>query len=209
MQNILSSFQHLFISASKPGDECAEINSGHAPTMKSLQTGKSSPETYSMSEIGNSGSQKTNAGSRFEKHNPGATAPTYRAGAENPEETSQVIVDAFLQHIYRNEINSLQSDIEAGFRCDDTYKVGGKSMTPFQYAMWQGNADAMKVLLPHTSRNHIVLAFLEAHDASFQERVKILPAAKEILGTLESQSGWKYPLAQCANFIERIEARFR
>jgi hypothetical protein len=205
MQNIISSFQQFFTPASKPGDEYVEENSGQAPTLKSLQTGKFRPETCSMSEIG-----KNSSGARSDQHDSDATPPIYRVGRTwNVEETSQITVDVFLQHIHRDEINSLQSDIEAGFQCDDTYQIGGKSMTPFQYAMWQGNADAMKVLLPHTSRNHIVLAFLEAHEASHQELAKILPAAKKILATLKSQSDWKHPVAQCANFIERIEEKSR
>ena len=210
MQNILSSFQHLFISASKPGDACVEKNSRLAPTVKSLQTGTCLPESYSMSETGSHYPQKNNGAARSGRHHSDATPPAYRAGTEPSKETPKITADVFLQHINRNEINLLQSDIEAGFRCDATYEVNGKLITPFQYAMWQGNADALKVLLPRTSRNHIVLAFLKAlEEASLQELDKILPAAKEVLAALGAQPEMKYPLAQCANFIERIEARFR
>jgi len=210
MQNLISGLQHFLTPVSRPGDTCVEKNSRLAPTVKSLQTGKSSPESYSMSETGSRSPQRNNRAARSDGHHSDATPPTYRAGTEHSKKTPQITADIFLQHINRNEINLLQSDIEAGFQCDEPYEVTGKSITPFQYAMWQGNADALKVLLPHTSRNHIVLAFLEAHEeASLQELDKILPAAKEVLTMLESQPEMKYPLAQCANFIERIEARFR
>jgi hypothetical protein len=210
MQNLISSLQHFFTPDSRPGDACAGKNSRHAPAVKSLQSGKSWPETYAMSEIGSRSPQKNNGAARAGEPHADATPPTYQAGTEHPEEAPQITADIFLQHIDGNEINLLQSAIEAGFQCDATYAVNGKSITPFQYAMWQGNADALKALLPHTSRNHIVLAFLKAHEeASFQELDKILPAAKEVLATLGSQPGMKYPCAQCANFIERIEARFR
>jgi hypothetical protein len=225
MQNISALFQNFFNPASKFGDKYVEMTFTDQPQMKSLQIGDSSSETDFMSKAGRNSPQKNSVGTHFDQRSPESNPPTYQAPAfiattspgnvrnlgctstGNLKEASRIAVDVFFQYIQRNEISLLQSDIEAGFKCDDTYKVGGKSMTPFQYAMWQGNVDAMKVLLPHTSRNYVVLAFLEAHEASFQELVKILPAAKEILATLKPQSDWKYPVAQCANFIERIEAR--
>jgi hypothetical protein len=210
MQNLISSLPHFFTPDSRPGDKYVEKNSRHAPKVKSLQTGKSLPETCALSEIRSRSPQKINCAARSGDHHSDATPPTYRASMGHLEETPKITADVFFQHINHNEINLLQSAIEAGFQCDATYAVNGKSITPFQYAMWQGNADALKVLLPHTSRNHIVLAFLRAHEeASLQELDKILPAAKEVLTTLGSQPEMKYPWAQCANFIERIEARFR
>ena len=225
MQNISALFQNFFNPASKFGDKYVEMNSRDQPRMKSLQVGDASSESGFMSKAGRNSTQKNSVDVHFDHRSPVPNPPTYQApvfiattspgnvrnlgstSTGNLKEASHIAVDAFFKHIERNEISLLQPDIEAGFKCDDTYQVGGKSMTPFQYAMWQGNVEAMKVLLPHTSRNCVVLAFLEAHEASFQELVKILPAAKEILATLKPKSDWKYPVAQCANFIERIEAR--
>jgi len=226
MQNISAIVQNFFNLVSRPGDESVEKDCRHQPNVKSRETGSSSNETTFMSELEGNFSNRNNAGSRFDQHGLHANSPNYQvpaliktsnfASVENTKLTYNVssnkascmTVDAFHQHINLNKISLLRSAIEAGFECDKKYKVGEKSMTPFQYAMWQGNVDVMKVLLPHTSRNHIVLAFLNAHEeATSKELVKILPAAREILTALESQVDWKYPLAQCANFIERIEAR--
>lgn len=209
MQNILASFQHLFISAFRADGACVEENSRDEPTVKSPQAGKSLPETYAMSEIGNRSSQKNNGAARSGEHHGGATRPIYLAGMEHPNETPQITADIVLQHINRNEIDLLQSDIEAGFQCEGTCEVNGKSITPFEYAMWEGNVDALKVLLPHTHRNNIVLAFLNAYeDASLQDLYKILPAAKEVLIAMKSQPEMKYPLAHFANVILRIEGKF-
>lgn len=226
MQNISAIVQNFFNLVSRSVDEYVDKDCRHQPNVKSLGAGFSLSVTNFMSESERSSPQRNNAGTRSDQHGLRSDPPNYQPAAsinttnfarvENTElicrpksnKASRVAVDAFHQHINRNKISLLQSDIEAGFECDKKYKVGAQSMTPFQYAMWQGNGDAMKVLLPHTSRNHIVLAFLNAHDdATSEELVKILPAAREILAALESQADWKYPLAQCANFIERIEAR--
>lgn len=108
MQNLISRLQHFFTPASRPGDNCVEKNSGQAPTLKSLQTGKSSSGIYLMLER-KPFSAKNNGAVRSGEHHADATPPTYRAGTEHPEETPQITHDIVLQHIKRNEINLLQS----------------------------------------------------------------------------------------------------
>jgi len=208
MQKLISSLQHFFTPVSRPGEIGIDKNSMPAPNIKSLATHKSSPEDYSMSEIKHHSPRMNNNATRSGIHHSDVTPPTYRASMEDSEEAPEISADTFFQYIERDEIGLLQSGIEAGFLCDETYEISGKSMTPFQCALWQGNVEALKVLFPHTGRNYIVLAFSRAYeDACREELCKILPAAKEVIAVLKEQPEMKNPLAQCVNFIYRIEAR--